>query len=153
MVMRRSNKNDRLRVLHRPRDPVFSTDPVAPAPGIPHPGPALACEQALLFGRAKRVSRERASERRSREARFARPNRRACSQASPALSTKPSVHASRSNVADSPPIFLFPLPGATLGTFENQDGRHRYISTTLSSTEASLETLSSEGGDGSENIA
>ena len=31
----------------------------------------LACEQALLFGRAKRVSRERA----------ARPNRRACSQA------------------------------------------------------------------------
>ena len=33
----------------------------------------VACEQALLFGRAKRVSRERASE--------ARPNRRACSQA------------------------------------------------------------------------
>ena len=36
-----------------------------------HPKPraimALACEQALLFGRAKRVSRERASERRSRE--------------------------------------------------------------------------------------
>ena len=27
----------------------------------------LACEQALLVGRAKRVSRERASERRSRE--------------------------------------------------------------------------------------
>ena len=27
----------------------------------------LACEQALLFGRVKRVSRERASERRSRE--------------------------------------------------------------------------------------
>ena len=27
----------------------------------------LACKQALLFGRAKRVSRERASERRSRE--------------------------------------------------------------------------------------
>ena len=27
----------------------------------------LACEQALLFGRAKRVSRERARERRSRE--------------------------------------------------------------------------------------
>ena len=53
---------------------------------------ALACEQALLFGRVKRVSRERASERqsleglgpslaRSREARFACPNRRACSQA------------------------------------------------------------------------
>ena len=40
----------------------------------------LACEQALLFGRVKRVSRERASERRSREARFACPNRRACSQ-------------------------------------------------------------------------
>ena len=27
----------------------------------------IACEQALLFGQAKRVSRERASERRSRE--------------------------------------------------------------------------------------
>ena len=27
----------------------------------------LACEQAFLFGRVKRVSRERASERRSRE--------------------------------------------------------------------------------------
>ena len=42
----------------------------------------LACEQALLFGRAKRVSREHASERRSREgqarSREARPNRRAC---------------------------------------------------------------------------
>ena len=47
-------------------------------------------EQALLFGRAKRVSRERTSEgrsregpslARSREASFARPNRRACSQA------------------------------------------------------------------------
>ena len=56
---------------------------------------ALACEQALLFGRVKRVSRERASKQasgeaarglgpslaRSREAHFARPNRRACSQA------------------------------------------------------------------------
>ena len=54
----------------------------------------IACEQALLFGRVKRVSRERASERpsregqrkgpslaRSREARFACQNRRACSQA------------------------------------------------------------------------
>ena len=47
----------------------------------------LACEQALLFGRAKRVSRERASEGRSREgpslvrSREARPNRRACSYA------------------------------------------------------------------------
>ena len=47
----------------------------------------VACEQALLFGRVKRVSRERASERRSherrsREALFACPNRKACSQAS-----------------------------------------------------------------------
>ena len=46
----------------------------------------VACEQALLFGRVKRVSRERASKRgsregRSREACFACPNRRACSQA------------------------------------------------------------------------
>ena len=47
----------------------------------------LACEQALLFGRVKQVSRERASERRaapslahSRKAHFAYPNRRACSQ-------------------------------------------------------------------------
>ena len=36
----------------------------------------LACEQALLFGRVKRVSRERASEQRS----FACPNRSACLQ-------------------------------------------------------------------------
>ena len=36
----------------------------------------VACEQALLFGQAKRASRERAS-----EARLFRPNRRACSQA------------------------------------------------------------------------
>ena len=43
----------------------------------------VACEQALLFGRAKRASRERASEGpRTRETRFAHPNRRACSQAS-----------------------------------------------------------------------
>ena len=47
----------------------------------------IACEQALLFGRVKQVSRERTSGRRSRalarscEARFACPNRRACSQA------------------------------------------------------------------------
>ena len=46
----------------------------------------LGGEQALLFGREKRVSRERASEQRShnwrsREAHFACPNRRACSQA------------------------------------------------------------------------
>ena len=47
----------------------------------------VACEQALLLGRVKRVSRERASDRRSREgprplaAHFAYPNRRACSQA------------------------------------------------------------------------
>ena len=46
----------------------------------------IACEQALLFGRVKRVSRERTSERRSRvgrsrEAHFAYPNRKACSQA------------------------------------------------------------------------
>ena len=42
----------------------------------------IACEQALLFGRAKRASRERVLARtRSRETRFTRPNRRACSQA------------------------------------------------------------------------
>ena len=59
---------------------------------------AIACEQTLLFGRAKRVSRERASERRSREgplarafsrARLARPNRRACSQATDANADLP----------------------------------------------------------------
>ena len=37
----------------------------------------VACEQALLFGRAKPASRERAS-----ETHFTRRNRRACSQAS-----------------------------------------------------------------------
>ena len=50
----------------------------------------LACEQTLLFRQAKWASRERASEgpsrlrrslARSRETRFTRPNRRACSQA------------------------------------------------------------------------
>ena len=59
----------------------------------------IACEQALLFGQAKQASRERTRERgaeerpfpfpsqprrllaRSREIRFTRPNRRACSQA------------------------------------------------------------------------
>ena len=41
----------------------------------------LAREQALLFGRAKRASRERRLLARSRETRFARPNRRACSRA------------------------------------------------------------------------
>ena len=39
----------------------------------------IACEQALLFGRAKRVSRERASEQRSREGQ--RKGRSVCSQA------------------------------------------------------------------------
>ena len=47
--------------------------------------PRIACEQALIFGQVKRVSRERASERRSREANFACPNRRACSQATPRI--------------------------------------------------------------------
>ena len=48
---------------------------------------ALACEQALLFGRVKRASERQSLEglgpslARSREARFACPNRRACSQA------------------------------------------------------------------------
>ena len=50
---------------------------------------AIACEQTLLFGRAKRVSRERASERRSREGPLARPNRRACSQATDANADLP----------------------------------------------------------------
>ena len=34
---------------------------------VPDNKKEVACEQALLFGRVKRVSRERASERRSRE--------------------------------------------------------------------------------------
>ena len=56
--------------------------------------PGLACEQTLLFGQATRAPRERASKgpcpsrlrrslARSRETRFTRPNRRACSQAIP----------------------------------------------------------------------
>ena len=36
----------------------------------------LACEQALLFGRVKRVSRERASERRSRDGQRRAPRSR-----------------------------------------------------------------------------
>ena len=53
--------------------------------------PNIACEQALLFGQAKRVSRERPSEgtrlrrslARSSETRFNRPDGTACSQANP----------------------------------------------------------------------
>ena len=51
-----------------------SLDPYGPASstsGVPAPS-SIACEQALLFGRVKRVWRERASERRSRESPFAR---------------------------------------------------------------------------------
>ena len=51
----------------------------------PWDGTYLACEQAFLFGRASREracpSRLRRSLACSRETRFARPNRRACSQA------------------------------------------------------------------------
>ena len=62
---------------------------------------SLACEQALLFGRVKRVSRERASERRSREgprsreAHFAYPNRRACSQANASSEDEPASRVKR----------------------------------------------------------
>ena len=63
---------------------------------VTRPSSGLDCEAALLFGRVKRVSRECASEQRSREgpapslarsreAHFAYPNRRACSQASSGL--------------------------------------------------------------------
>ena len=56
----------------------------------------LACEQALLFGQAKQASRERPSRRprllaRSRETRFTRPNRRACSQATSNSSAIPNL--------------------------------------------------------------
>ena len=44
----------------------------------------VACEQALLFGRTQRASRERAS-----ETRFARPNRRVCSQATGRVTLSP----------------------------------------------------------------
>ena len=70
--------------LLRQQLPTFLCSLVAQA------GSAIACEQDLLFGQAKRASRERASEglrrslARSRETRFTRPNRRACSQASSA---------------------------------------------------------------------
>ena len=53
-------------------------------------GSSIDCEQALLFGQAKRAPRERASKglrrslARSRQTRFTRPNRRASSQASSA---------------------------------------------------------------------
>ena len=62
----------------------------------------VACEQALLFWLVKRVSRERVSERRSpsltrsREAGFACPNRRACSQATVGeASSAPTVDKKR----------------------------------------------------------
>ena len=47
-------------------------------------GKILACEQALLFGQVKQVSLAR-----SREARFACPNGRACSQARKILKSGP----------------------------------------------------------------
>ena len=53
----------------------------------------LACEQALLFGRVKRVSREHAS--------FACPNRRACSQAK-LRSKQPTHHISGTSQAVLP---------------------------------------------------
>ena len=52
----------------------------------------LACEQALLFGQAKRLHRSLA---RSRETRFTRPNRRACSQAMDILPPKLSLLLSK----------------------------------------------------------
>ena len=68
---------------------------------------SIACEQALLFGRVKRVSRERASERRSRkgpslarsrEAHFACLNRRACSQANSYISVRPLRHRAKEGI-------------------------------------------------------
>ena len=57
----------------------------------------LACERALLFGRAsrKRANELRRSLARSRETRFARPNRRACSQAKVQSATQPFLESSR----------------------------------------------------------
>ena len=65
--------------------------PSNPRPPTPPYIRYLACEQALLFGQAKRASRERTREReasrlrrwlaRFRETRFTRPNRRARSRA------------------------------------------------------------------------
>ena len=52
---------------------------------------SVACEQALLFGRARGPSRLRRSLARSRETRFARPNRRVCSQA---MAPVPELHVS-----------------------------------------------------------
>ena len=69
----------------------------------------VACEKAFLFGLVKRVSRERASERRnpsltrSREVRFAYPNRRACSQATVG-------EASRAPTVDKRGENVFTLP-------------------------------------------
>ena len=52
LAMRSSHKNDRPRVFHRPRDPVFSTDSGTPCfsidPGTPHPGPVLSTKQTDL---------------------------------------------------------------------------------------------------------
>ena len=42
-------------------------EPKTSRSALGHSTGTLACEQALLFGRVRRVSRERASERRSRE--------------------------------------------------------------------------------------
>ena len=86
------------------------------AAGLAPPGrsalASVACEQALLFGRARRArenarargpSRLRRSLARSRETRFARPNRRVCSQAMapvPELHVSSFKHATWLNFAD-----------------------------------------------------
>ena len=58
--------------------------PFAPEPPVTA---RVACEQALLFGRVKRASAP--SLARSREARFACPNRRACSQVAARADSRP----------------------------------------------------------------
>ena len=85
----------------------------------------LACEQALLFGRAKRASRERASERRSRETRFARSIRRACSRAKFVYTIKTrrrckSLAKSTFRVSTRFTSLLFPVRTSTVATVSKE---------------------------------
>ena len=87
---------------------------------------SLAFEQALLFGRVKRVSRERASERRSREgqrkgpslarsreAHFVCPNRRACSQAIVSFALAQYTLKRQTNGICVVMIYLYSFPHAS----------------------------------------
>ena len=184
LVMCRSHKNNTPRVLHRLWDPVFSTDLGTPCfhdrprrPGTLHPGPALSSKPSVNASRSdigtvplflacvasvsnRVIARKLEWEQKKKvEAGLGGEKRFLLSPPPPPsflffaldeLARKRLLRRllffSRPPPPATPPELYFPTP-APLGTFENQDGRHRYItfSTTLSSAEASLGTVKIRG--------